>query len=273
MATQQGTDRNRTLVLSACALLAAVGAALIVWAFTHQTGEPPRPDESLSVTEVDRGGSPSDDAAATSDPTAPSPDPEPTPQGQATEAPSDEAPSEPATEEPTAEPTPQALPTEEAPTSDVEPLPASEPVTVAIPAIDVTSPLHPLGLRPDGTLEVPSGDRFDEAAWYDGSVTPGEAGVSVIEGHVTSARAVPSIFFNLGDLQPGDLVEVDREDGTTATFEVYALDTFPKDGFPTGRVFGNSATPELRLITCGGVFDEAANAHVDNIVVFASYVG
>lgn len=265
MTTQQGTHRRRTVVVALSALLVAIGVALVVWAVTQQTGEPPLPDESLSVTETGQGGSPADDESMTTAPTTPP-----------TEAPTD---TDPTTDSPS--PTdatsgsgvPSALPTEEKPTSDVDPLPASEPTRLDIPSLSITSPLHPLGLREDGTLEVPSGERYDEAAWYDGSVTPGEAGVSVIEGHVTNTRAVPSIFFELGALQPGDLISVDREDGSTATFEVYALDTFPKDGFPTGRVFGNSATPELRLITCGGAWDEEASAHVDNIVVFAAYVG
>lgn len=151
-------------------------------------------------------------------------------------------------------------------------LPASEPVRVRVPAIGVDSPLHPLGLDDAGRLEVPSGDRYDEAAWYAGSPTPGELGPSVIEGHVTSQGSVPSVFFELGAVRPGDTVEVDREDGTTATFEVYGTDSFPKDEFPKTTVYGNTTGPELRLITCGGSYDAERRAHVDNIVVFARLV-
>lgn len=153
-----------------------------------------------------------------------------------------------------------------------EAMPPSEPVSITIPAIDVTSELHPLGLDAEGKLEVPSGDRYDQAAWYDGSATPGEIGPSVIEGHVTRQGSVPSVFFELGALEPGDTVEVTRADGSVAVFEVYALDSFPKDDFPRVTVYGNTEGPELRLITCGGEYDPEGRRHLDNIVVFARLV-
>lgn len=151
-------------------------------------------------------------------------------------------------------------------------LPASEPVVVRVPAIDVSSPLHALGLAEDGTLEVPTGERVDQAAWYSGSPTPGEVGPAVIEGHVTGPGGRPSVFFELGSLGPGDRVEVDREDGTTVVFEVYRVERYPKDRFPTVEVYGQTAGPELRLITCGGEFDESTGHHVDNTVVYARVV-
>lgn len=152
------------------------------------------------------------------------------------------------------------------------PLAAAEPLAVRVPAIGVASPLHPLGLAADGTLEVPTGDLVDQAAWYSGSPTPGEAGPSVIEGHVTGPGGRPSVFFELAALEPGDRVEVDRADGGTVVFEVYRVDSFPKDDFPTVAVYGPTTGPELRLITCGGEFDDTTGHHVDNTVVFARAV-
>lgn len=150
--------------------------------------------------------------------------------------------------------------------------PAAAPVTVRIPAIGVTSDLIHLGLAEDGTIAVPEGDDFDRAAWFDGSPRPGDVGPAVIEGHVSSRARGPSVFFELSTLTPGDTVEVDREDGTTATFEVYDLQQFPKDSFPTLAVYGNTVGPELRLITCGGDVSEADGHFTDNVVVFAREV-
>jgi hypothetical protein len=148
-------------------------------------------------------------------------------------------------------------------------LAASEPVALRAPTIGVESPLHALGLAADGTLEVPTGALVDEAAWYDGSPTPGETGPSVIEGHVTGPGGRPSVFFELAALAPGDLVEVDRTDGGTVAFEVYRVDSYPKENFPTVAVYGPTPGPELRLITCGGEFDDRTGHHVDNTVVYA----
>jgi sortase (surface protein transpeptidase) len=149
--------------------------------------------------------------------------------------------------------------------------PVAMPIAVRIPAIEVQSELITVGLNPDGTLEVPQpGPDYDKAAWFRESPRPGETGPAVIEGHVDSAANGPSVFYDLGRLVPGDRVEVDREDGSTATFEVYDVQTFPKDDFPTLAVYGNTDGSELRLITCGGPFDSEARSYEDNVVVFAA---
>lgn len=239
--------RGRWLSLAACGLLLALGAGLLWWALAHQVGEPPSP----AGTRHTASPAPSADGRADA--------------GEVTSGGTRDTVDTPGTTGQTGE----AVAPGDGPTGT---LPASEPVAVRIPAIGVDSALHPLGLDADGALQVPSGERYDEAAWYDGSPTPGETGPSVIEGHVTSHGSVPSVFFELGAVEPGDLVEVDREDGSTATFEVYGARAFPKDSFPKATVYGNTGGPELRLITCGGAYDPELGAHVDNIVVFARLV-
>ncbi|MDF2978777.1 MAG: hypothetical protein K0S40_3505 [Actinomycetospora sp.] len=39
---------------------------------------------------------------------------------------------------------------------------------------------------------------------------------------------------------------------------------------PSDRNYGPSTTPQLRLLTCGGPFDEGTLSYQDNVVVFAS---
>ncbi|MFC3688694.1 class F sortase [Aquipuribacter hungaricus] len=173
-----------------------------------------------------------------------------------------------------AAPAPSAPATSPAPTpvQTAAPAPAALPVQVRIPSIGVDSPLLHLGLQDDGALEVPQGADFDTAAWYDGSPRPGDVGPAVIEGHVSSSARGPSVFFELSTLAVGDRVEVVREDGTTVAFEVYGIEQFPKDGFPTLDVYGNTPGPELRLITCGGTVAESTGRYTDNVVVFAHAV-
>ncbi|UUZ44760.2 class F sortase [Janibacter limosus] len=152
------------------------------------------------------------------------------------------------------------------------PLARSKPTAVRLPSIDVDSPVHGLGLDAQGRLMVPSGDRYDEVARYDGSPTPGEVGPAVLEGHVTGSGRDPSVFFELGATRSGDPVEVDRADGSTATFEVTDVRMYPKADFPRVDVYGATAGPELRIITCGGSYDSSARRHLDNVVVFAKLV-
>lgn len=148
----------------------------------------------------------------------------------------------------------------------------SPPVSIEIPAIGVRSPLHPLGLTATGALQVPSGSRYNEAAWYENSAMPGAIGPAVIMGHVDSIRVGPSVFYRLGALRPGDLIFVTRNDGQVAVFEVNGVRSFPKDHFPTFLVYGDVPYAGLRLITCGGSWDARLRTYRNNIVVFASLV-
>ena len=66
---------------------------------------------------------------------------------------------------------------------------------------------------------------------------------------------------------------VDRDDGSLATFAVEHVATYPKAEFPTNDVYGDLDHPALRLITCGGVFDEDSGNYADNVVVYAVFTG
>jgi Sortase domain len=150
------------------------------------------------------------------------------------------------------------------------PLGGAPPVRVRIPAIDVDSALIGLGLQTDGTLQVPADGSV--AGWFTGAPTPGERGPAVIAAHVDWNHA-PGVFFRLRDLEPGDDVSVDRADGSTARFVVLGVEQYPKDTFPTERVYGDIDHAGLRLITCGGSFDRTARSYRDNVVVYAGLVG
>jgi sortase (surface protein transpeptidase) len=149
----------------------------------------------------------------------------------------------------------------------------SVPRTLDIPAIGVHTPLISLGLKPDGTVEVPPLDRDAPAGWYKNLATPGEAGPAVILGHVDSARDGPAVFYRLRDLQPGDRISVGRTDGSKVRFVVRSVARYPKKDFPTAAVYGPSPRAELRLVTCGGSFDALRRHYRDNIVVFAAMTG
>jgi hypothetical protein len=68
-------------------------------------------------------------------------------------------------------------------------------------------------------------------------------------------------------------VLVDRSDGSTLSFTVTGVDRYPKQTFPTDRVYGPTSEPELRLITCGGTFDRSVRSYEDNVVVSARLTG
>ncbi|HOZ60381.1 MAG TPA: class F sortase [Nakamurella multipartita] len=147
---------------------------------------------------------------------------------------------------------------------------AARPIHLRIPAIEVDTELIELGLAPDGSLAVPApGPDYDKAAWFNGSPAPGDVGPAVLEGHIDSAANGPSVFFELAALTAGDQVFVDRADGSTVSFTVDTVASYPKSDFPTLQVYRNTSGPELRLITCGGDFDSGAGSYLNNTVVYA----
>jgi len=146
----------------------------------------------------------------------------------------------------------------------------ARPVWLAVPAIGVRTRLVDLGLNRNGTLQVPASTRV--AGWFTGSPRPGAVGPAVIAGHVDS-RTGPAIFFWLRTLRPGERIYVGRSDGTLAVFTVTSVRMYRKDEFPTDAVYSPVPDPELRLITCGGIFDPSLGSYLSNVVVFARLTG
>jgi hypothetical protein len=87
---------------------------------------------------------------------------------------------------------------------------------------------------------------------------------------VDTRRNGPAVFYKLRQLRPGSSIRVRRSDGDTAVFQVDSVERFPRDDFPTERVYGPLDYPGLRLVTCGGQFDYQRHEYEDNVMVFAS---
>ena len=173
--------------------------------------------------------------------------------------------------DPPAPATPPPAPRTGTPVPRTEAIARSAPVGLFVPAIGVrTGPLLTLGIDRDGTLEVPPD--ATAAGWFGLSPTPGALGPAVIVAHV-DYDGIRGIFFRLKDLHAGDEAAVRLADGTEAVFTTYRVDRYPKTAFPSATVYGNTAGPELRLITCGGVFDHGTGQYQDNIVAYARLTG
>ncbi|MEU4163451.1 class F sortase [Actinoplanes sp. NPDC026670] len=142
----------------------------------------------------------------------------------------------------------------------------SNPTRVVIPALDVDVPLIGLDQQTDGTMQVPTDAQA--VGWYTRAPTPGALGPAVLAGHVDYKKQ-PGTFQRLADLERGDSVNVNREDGSTAMFTVVKVERYAKAQFPTDAVYGPINHAGLRLITCGGDFDRDAGHYEDNIVVYA----
>jgi sortase (surface protein transpeptidase) len=240
--TQHGGHRGTLLAAAATVVLVLVAGVVITLGLRHQG--PPQPAAA---------------AAAPATPAPATPAPGPTRSGTGAGA---------------AAPTTPRTPTAKAPVAPVDLGPimrGSAPVRLDIPSIGVhTSTFVDLGRAADGSIEVPTD--FAAAGFYTPGPTPGQLGPAVIAGHVDSHQG-PAVFYRLGDLRAGARISVGRKDGSTATFVVDKVASYPKASFPTSEVYGNTTSrAELRLITCGGSFDDRSGHYVDNVVAFAHLV-
>jgi sortase (surface protein transpeptidase) len=146
------------------------------------------------------------------------------------------------------------------------------PIRITIPAIDVNANVLVMGLNANRTVQVPALSQVRDAGWYKFSPVPGAVGPSIILGHIDSAQYGLGVFFRLGDVRPGNVVTILRADHMLATFSVTSVAEYPKTAFPTKTVYGNTAGPALRLITCGGRFNSSTGSYLDNIVAYGALV-
>ncbi|MEV0534483.1 class F sortase [Kitasatospora sp. NPDC050463] len=159
--------------------------------------------------------------------------------------------------------TPSPVPSRPAPA----PLPASVPTRIRIPSVKVDAPVVGLGLDSAQHLATPPMNQHNLVGWYRDGATPGAPGNAIAVGHADD-RTGPAVFYRLGLLRAGDTVEVVRKDRRTAVFTVDQVRVFAKKEFPDALVYGATDRPELRVITCGGRFDQRTG-YESNTVVFA----
>lgn len=150
--------------------------------------------------------------------------------------------------------------------SAVKSLPRSTPTALHLPSINVDAPIVGVSQDANGAIEVPGPE---ETGWYTLGPSPGEIGPAVIVGHVDYVTIGPAVFWNLRDMQPGDEISVDRQDGTSVKFKVTAVESYEQDAFPTQKVYGNIGYPGLRLVTCDGDFNYATHHYSNDLVVYA----
>ena len=169
------------------------------------------------------------------------------------------------------------------------------PVAIRIPSIGVNShrsewialgiqgeedvPVTPPGKA--GQIEVPPISEPLKLGFYCpngfpicGTPMPGQLGPTVVVGHVNgNGRA--GIFAKLVELRPGAEIEIDRQDGMTVKYTVTEVSEPLKANFPTEKVYGDTKTPTLRLITCGGgdnalqAVPGAGNSYKNQTIIYA----
>jgi sortase (surface protein transpeptidase) len=163
---------------------------------------------------------------------------------------------------------------------DVELPPAARPLgnavpqRIDIPRLGVQAPVIARGLDPQGAIDPPPFDQAGVVGWYAGGVKPGAAGAALMVGHLDTETR-PAVFYRLSTMKPGETIRVIRDDGRVAEFTVDDVQVLTRERFDARQAYGprRSGRAELRLITCGGTFDDVSRTYTANVIVSAYLTG
>jgi LPXTG-site transpeptidase (sortase) family protein len=142
------------------------------------------------------------------------------------------------------------------PAPTAEPAPGNPPLAdlpyrLLIPKLNVNAPVATYGLDENAVPEVPVGpDAREVVAWYNFSAQPGIGSNAVFAGHVTWHG--PAVFYNLGNLEPGDEITLEGEDGTRLVYTVSKVFLVDPEDPNSLSVMSATDYDAITLITCDG---------------------
>ena len=143
------------------------------------------------------------------------------------------------------------------------------PTAIAIEDAGIDAEVEQLDIV-NGKMEDPTGPWI--VSWYRQGAGLGEIGNVLMAGHVDYWGVGPSVFYNVRDLQPGDVINVTGDNGSTYTYTVTSNETYAVEELVSGKMAELAAptpTEVLTMFTCGGEFDYVNGEYLSRTVVRA----
>jgi sortase (surface protein transpeptidase) len=146
------------------------------------------------------------------------------------------------------------------------------PVRVAVPDASIDVSVEPVGVLPDGEMELPTNTAV--AGWYRFGPDPASgAGATVLAAHVDSLVYGLGPFSRLKGLGVGSTVTVTTADGAAHAYTITSSTRVAKEEIDLDSVFTRDGPPVLVMMTCGGQFNHETGHYLDNILVTATPTG
>lgn len=138
--------------------------------------------------------------------------------------------------------------------------------------LGINAPVNGRSVGSDGVMGDPAGPT--DVVWYDfGGLGlggyPGIGGNAVFAGHVDYRNYGPAVFYQLRNVQAGDLIEYHTAAGGYFKYQVQSAVDYAPDANWAALVSGENL---LTLITCNGEFNSAAREYSHRRVVRAVLV-
>lgn len=144
-----------------------------------------------------------------------------------------------------------------------QPLPAAAgaflPLELVIARIGVEARVEDKGVDNRNVMESP--DRPFDVAWYHFTAKPGSGSNAVFSGHRDYWGVGPAIFWRLGEVTAGDVIDVVSGQLTEARYEVTQTASYALSSIPMQSVLAPGKEDQITLITCWGAFKGGAYDH------------
>jgi LPXTG-site transpeptidase (sortase) family protein len=130
-----------------------------------------------------------------------------------------------------------------------------------------------VGLTKTGAMATRAG--IFDVAWYRNSAKPGQGGTILVNGHNGGPTKV-GVFKYLDQAQVGDIITIERGDGTIFNYEVRDKKTLllseANDYMPTMQSSPIYGKESLSLISCTGQWSQQQRTYLSRIMVRAVLV-
>jgi sortase (surface protein transpeptidase) len=148
---------------------------------------------------------------------------------------------------------------------------ADHPRALYIDKLNVRTRVLPMGIAGDGSIESPKAV-FD-AGWYTGSAKPGESGAMFLDGHASGATR-QGLMAYIDTLVVGDVVRIEKGDGTELLYEVVHVETVPLEGIDMNKVLSvyGDAESGLNIMTCTGTWIPEKLTYDHRVVVYTQQI-
>jgi hypothetical protein len=141
------------------------------------------------------------------------------------------------------------------------------PTRLTVASLGIDASVERVGVKPNGTMANPS--NFVNVGWYEYGAKPGEAGNTVIAGHVNNGIGLSGVFSRLGQVAIGERIVVRGKGGETQAYVVREKTQYTTGNAPLKEIFSIEGPPRLILITCEGDWDPETRSYDKRLVVVA----
>ncbi|HSR24347.1 MAG TPA: class F sortase, partial [Candidatus Eisenbacteria bacterium] len=130
------------------------------------------------------------------------------------------------------------------------------PAALVIEKLHVDAPIEVKSTDASNVMEAP--DRPADVAWYRFTAKPGSGSNAVFSGHRDFARVGPAVFWRLGELVPGDAIDVVSPQQTEIRYRVSQTWDYSVSSIPMQQVLATDVRDEVTLLTCWGRYTPGA---------------